>query len=225
MKEKAIFFVLFLICFVGISQQKELESLKEQYKDYYLLTEPNQEISLDTVMLFPSPKFKTNYDRRYYNWLKKKTFHAYPYAVLAKKEMQFLNDSIKRISSKRKRKKYIKEQQKVFENQFSDNIKKLTRTEGRILIKLVHRLTGYTVNKHLQDKKGKFKTFLYRTTASVFKIKLNLEYHPEELMEDYMIESILQEAFSNDDLEEEPSVLKSATFLYSRRLIEVKKKK
>lgn len=218
-------FLFLLMSSRFFAQDKALEKVQVKYKDYYYITEPNQNIVLDTVMLFPKPKFKTNYDRRYYRWFQKKTFHAYPYAVLAKNKLAVLNDSIDKIDSKRKRKKFIKQKQNYFKEQFADNIKNLTRTEGRILIKLIHRLTGKTVNIHLQEKKGKFKAFLYRTSAKVFKIKLDLEYHPESLMEDYIIESILQEAFSDGFLEEEPSVLKSATMLFPRREIHIEKKK
>lgn len=225
MKKKGLFLIVFLGMFVVNAQKKEAESFEEKYKDYYIITDPNKGVSLDTITLFPAPKFKTHYDKRYYNWFKKKTFNAYPYAVLAKENIDVLNDSIQKITSKRKRKRYIKQKQKYFEEQFTDNVKKLTRTEGRVLIKLIHRLTGQTVNEHVQDKKGKFRAFLYRTTAKVFKIKLDLEYHPEEIMEDYMIESILQEAFSDGSLEEKKSVLKSANFVFARRVIEVKKKK
>ncbi|NJB82873.1 DUF4294 domain-containing protein [Wenyingzhuangia aestuarii] len=225
MKQNKILVILLLLFFVGNAQQKDLEELKEQYDDYYLITELNQEIELDTLVLFPRPRFKTFYDKRYYLWFKKKTYRAYPYAVLAKEKINFLNDTIQKISSNRKKKRYIKEKQKFFEEQFTDNVKKLTKTEGRILIKLIHRLTGLTVNEHVQDKRGKFKAFWYRFSASFFKIDLDAEYHPEEIMEDYMIESILQQAFTKGDLKREPSVLKSANRLYPSRIIEIEKKK
>lgn len=224
MKHTYIYVFFFLVFWNLLAQDNDFDKLQEKYKEYYLITDPDQKIMLDEVVLFPEPRFKTSYDRRYYRWFQKKTYKAYPYAVLAKENLKMINDSIQGISSNRKRKKYIKKKQKYFEEQFSENIKKLTRTEGRILIKLIHRLTGKTVNGHLQDKKGKFKAFLYRTSARVFKIKLNLEYHPEDLMEDYMIESILQEAFSKGDLNQEPSVLKSAKLLYPSRVIQIKKK-
>ncbi|NIJ45749.1 hypothetical protein FHR24_002220 [Wenyingzhuangia heitensis] len=224
-KKKNVFVVLFFVFFLGNAQQKDWEKLKEQYDDYYLITDPNQEIELDTLVLFPPPKFKSYYDKRYYLWFKKKTYRAYPYAILAKEKMTILNDSVQKIKSKRKQKRYIKDQQKIFEKQFTENIKKLTRTEGRILIKLIHRLTGLTVNEHVQDKRGDFKAFWYRFSASFFKIDLDAEYHPEELMEDYMIESILQQAFTKGDLREEPSVLETANMVYPSRVIEIEKKK
>lgn len=208
-----------------LGQEDDFEKLKKKYNDYYILTEPGQEIGLDTVVLFPKPKFKTHYDKRYYAWFTRKTYKAYPYAVLAKQKVSQLNDTIQQITSKRKRKKYIKKQQKLFEKQFAEDVKKLTRTEGRILIKLIHRLTGETVNEHIQDKRGKFRAFWYRASASLFKIKLSTEYHPESIQEDYMIESILQKAFENGRLKEEPSVLDSANMIYPSREIHIEKKK
>ncbi len=224
MKSSIWFIGLFFSLFLQ-AQNSEWETLEKKYKDAYLITDPDGTVALDTVVLFPAPKFKTNYDRRYYYWFRKKTYKAYPYAVLAKKNINALNDTIQHITSKRKRRRFVKKKQKYFENEFANDVKKLTRTEGRVLIKLIHRLTGFTVNEHVQDKRGKFKAFVYRVSASLFKIKLDVEYHPENVLEDYMIESILQHAFQDGNLEEHPSVLKSATMLFPSKVIEIQKKK
>ena len=217
--------VFMLISLVTLAQKKEGSSLEEQYEDGYLITDPNKEIQLDTVVLFPKPKFTNHYDMRYYAWFRKKTYKAYPYAVLAKEKLDSLNATIEKIDSSRKRKRYIKEKQEIFEAQFSEDVKKLTKTEGRILIKLIHRLTGETVNEHIKDKRGKFRAFWYRFSASFFKIDLDLEYHPENVMEDYMIENILQQAFLYGQLERYPSVLPSANKPLPVREIHIEKKK
>lgn len=224
-KQKYIMGLLLFAFFVVNAQEKGVEEFKEKYKDFYVLTKPNQEIALDTLELFRRPKFKTSYSKRYYFWLKKKTYKAYPYAVLAKEKNELLNDTLAKITSKRKRKKYIRKKQKIFEIEFSKSIKKLTKTEGRILIKMIHRLTGLTVNKHIQDKRGKLKAFWYRFSASLFKINLKDEYHPESIMEDYVIESILREAFLYEKLKEEISVLDYVNNLRFDKAIEVQKKK
>ncbi|WP_050809596.1 DUF4294 domain-containing protein [Ochrovirga pacifica] len=219
-------FTLFLLGIKwSFAQEIDFEKLRKKYEGYYVISHPDEQIILDTVVLFPQPTFKTYYDRRYYLWFAKKTYKAYPYAVLAKHKINQLNDSIQLITSKRKRKKFIKEKQDFFEEQFTEDIKKLTRTEGRILIKLIHRLTGATVNEHIQDKRGNFRAFWYRVSASLFKIKLDLEYHPESELEDFMIEAILQEAFQKGRLVREPSVLKSANYIYPQKEIHIEKKK
>ncbi len=52
---------------------------------------------------------------------------------------------LKKITSKRKRKKYIKKAQKLLNEEFKNQLKKMTRTEGRLLIRLIHRQTGESV--------------------------------------------------------------------------------
>lgn len=220
-----IFFIFIFIVQQVDAQKKTSNSSIDPYNYENYITNPSQQVDLDTVVIFPKPKFKNNYAKRYYVWFRKKTFKAYPYAVLAKQKLDSLNVEIKNIDSSRKRKRHIKKKQKKFEEQFTEDVKKLTRIEGRILIKLIHRLTGITVNGHIKDKRGGFKAFWYRFSANLFKIDLDLEYHPENVMEDYIIENILQQAFLNGQLENYLSVLPSGKTPLPSRKIYIEKKK
>ena len=85
--------------------------------------------------------------------------------------------------------------------QLSDQIKKMTTTEGRILIKLIHRQTGETAFQNIKVLRSGWKAFWYNTTANVFKLSLKTEYHPESDNEDFLIEDVLQRAFQNDRYE------------------------
>ncbi|MEN8765709.1 MAG: DUF4294 domain-containing protein [Wenyingzhuangia sp.] len=221
--QKILFFIL--ISITSNAQISDLDVFDEKYKSGIYITDADQEVLLDTVVVFSAPKFTNNYDKRYYSWFTKKTYKAYPYALLAKEKVDSLNLVTYGMTSSRKKKKYIKKKQRVLEEQFSDNIKKLTKTEGRILIKLIHRLTGETVNEHIKDKRGKYKAFWYRLSARFFKIDLDLKYNPENIMEDYMIENILQQGFVNGDLERCSSVLPGSNLPLSVREIHIEKKK
>ena len=83
-------------------------------------------IDLDEVKLLPKRKFKAKGDINYYNWLRKKVFKAYPYAVLAAQRLDTLNNRLDRIKSKRKKKKYVKIAQRYLEGEFTDQLKKLS---------------------------------------------------------------------------------------------------
>uniref|UniRef100_UPI002623FC11 DUF4294 domain-containing protein n=1 Tax=uncultured Tenacibaculum sp. TaxID=174713 RepID=UPI002623FC11 len=100
-----------------------------------------------------------------------------------------------------------------------DQIKKMTRTEGRLLIKLIHRQTGKTVFNNIREFRSGWKAFWYNTTANVFKLSLKDEYHPESVNEDYLVEDVLQRAFIDESLEPQPSKLEidSYKILESRR--------
>jgi hypothetical protein len=164
-------------------------------------------IELDEVMLLKSVKFKTTYDQKYYYWFRKKVLKAYPYAKLASERLTVLNERRENIKSKRKKREYTVRIQKYMEGEFTDQLKKLTRTEGRILIKLIHRQTGETAYDVVKDLRSGWKAFWYNTTANMFKLSLRLEYNPEKVNEDYLIEDILQRAFIAGILKEQPSKL------------------
>jgi len=157
-------------------------------------------IDLDEVKLLPKTKFKAREDVNYYYWLRKKVFKAYPYAMLAAQRLDTLNNRLERIKNKRKKKKYIKIAQRYLEGEFTDQLKKLTRTEGRILIKLIHRQTGKTTFRQIKSLRSGWRAFWYNTTANLFSLSLKTEYNPYISNEDYLIEDILQRAFVQERL-------------------------
>ncbi|WP_366140217.1 DUF4294 domain-containing protein [uncultured Polaribacter sp.] len=165
-------------------------------------------IQLNEITLLPKPKFNAKEDIRYYLWFKRKVFKAYPFAKLASERLDSLNTSLDKIKSKRKKRKYTKQIQKFVEGEFTDQIKKMTTTEGRLLIKLIHRQTGKTAFENIKNVRSGWKAFWYNTTANVFKLSLKSEYNPANNNEDYLIEQILQTAFTNGRLQKQASQLK-----------------
>ena len=87
------------------------------------------------------------------------------------------------------------------EGEFSDQLKKLTKTEGRILIKLVHRQTGETMYELIKEYRSGWKAFWYNSTANMFRLSLKKEYNPSEEALDFIVEDILQRSFNNATLE------------------------
>jgi len=203
------FILLFLVLsntFLFAQEQKVVDSipLTEQY---IIFEGDTLLIELDEVLLLKKLKFKTSYDRRYYYWFRKKTLKAYPFAKLASERLEVLNERVDNIKSKRKKRIYTKRIQKYLEGEFTDQLKKLTRTEGRILIKLIHRQTGNTAFDLVKDLRSGWKAFWYNSTANLFKLSLKEEYDPINIEEDYLIEDILQRAFVDGTLTQQPSKL------------------
>ncbi|MEX0289565.1 MAG: DUF4294 domain-containing protein [Flavobacteriaceae bacterium] len=164
-------------------------------------------IALDEVYIFGKLEFASYKEKLRYYILRRKTIKVYPYAKLASEQLEQLNDSLGKIKKKRKRKKYTKKVQKYIEEEFSAELKKLTRTEGQILVKLIYRQTGKTSFNLVKELRSGWRAFWYNTTAKMFKISIKEEYHPESVHEDYLIEDILQRAFASNRLERQESVL------------------
>ncbi len=201
--------ILSLIGFYGIAQVEEqpIDSLFEKL----IIVEGDSIfqsfIALDEVYLFGRLKFPTYKEKLRYYILRRKTHKVYPYAKLAAERLVELNDSITKIRRKSKRKKYTKKIQKYIEDEFSEELKKLTRTEGQILVKLIHRQTGSTTFNLVKELRSGWRAFWYSTTAKIFEISLKEEFDPENVHEDYLIEDILQRGFAADKLERQESVL------------------
>jgi len=205
--KKFIHIIAFFISFTAFAQ-REQDSLPKSLDDYILIkTGDTLLIELDEIMLLPNQKFKSPEDIRYYYWFRKKVFKAYPFAKLASERLDTLNTRLEKIDSKRKRKKYTRIVQDYLEGEFSDQLKKMTRTEGRILIKLIHRQTGKTAFDNIKGLRSGWRAFWYNTTANIFKLSLKDEYNPATENEDYLIEDILQRAFANGSLQKQVTKL------------------
>lgn len=164
-------------------------------------------IELNEVYIFGKLSFDSYKDKLRYYILRRKTLKVYPYAKLAAERLVDLNERLTQIKSRKKKRQYTKIVQRYIEQEFSAELKKLTRTEGQILVKLIYRQTGETAFELVKDLRNGWRAFWYQTTAKMFKISIKEEFHPESIHEDYLIEDILQRAFAAGQLERQESVL------------------
>ncbi len=216
---RKIFFYFFIATSLLVDAQ--IKDTLPNFNDEYFLVRDGDSlmIKLNEVSVLPKHKFKNKIDVNYYYWFKKKIFKAYPYAILASKRIDSLNARLSRIESKNKKRKYVKRVQKYLEKELTDQIKKMTKTEGRLLIKLIHRQTGKTVFQNIKEFRSGWKAFWYNTTANIFSLSLKDEYHPESENEDYLVEDVLQRAFIDETLElQEPKLQ-----IDSYKILEAKK--
>ncbi len=199
MKKKLTIFLL-LLPLALFAQKKEKADKRD---DFYIIRNDSLTIPLDEVVVIDKRSFDSDKARRYYFWYYKKVHRAYPFATLASEKLTEINKDLEGIKSKRKRRKHIKRIQKYMEGEFTDQLKKLTRTEGRILIKLVHRQTGETMYELIKEYRSGWQAFWYNSTANMFRLSLKKEYQPEEFALDFIVEDILQRSFINGTLEEQ----------------------
>lgn len=164
-------------------------------------------ISLDEVFLLSELQFDSKEAQRRYLLLKRRTHKVYPYAKLAAERLVVMNQRLEQIEKKKHKRIYTKRLQDYIENEFSEQLKKLTRSEGQILVKLIHRQTGETAFDLVKELRTGWRAFWYNVTANMFDISLKEEFKPYENEEDYLIEDILLRAFQDKSLEkQEPAI-------------------
>jgi len=147
-------------------------------------------VDLKTVVVFPQMDVKTlteliGYERLVYNVKK-----VYPYAKLASVKLTEYQHTLDSIPTERQRKKFLKAAEKDLEARFGNEIKDLTFTQGKILIKLVYRQTGNSTFNIVKELRGSFNAFVYQTVARIFGYDLRSQYDPEG--SDKAIERIVQ---------------------------------
>jgi len=156
-----------------------------------LLSRSNIPIGSVSVISFKSKK-----ERKRYNKLERDVFRVYPYAVLVGKllkEYSTVLENVNELSYFKKR----KEKKRIFTlienkliNKYGKKVKRLSKNQGRILIKLIDRETKYTSHKIIKDFRGFFVAGFWQITAILFGHNLKAEYNPH-IGEDRLIEHII----------------------------------
>ncbi|MBQ0015934.1 MAG: DUF4294 domain-containing protein [Bacteroidales bacterium] len=113
-----------------------------------------------------------------------------PYAKIGKQRLDLLESQIAQMP-KRDRKAAIKKAESDITAEFSDELKKCTFSQGKVLIKLIDRETGRTAYKLVDDLRGRFRTTFYQVFARIFGLNLKTHYDPNGNKEDNLMERIV----------------------------------
>ena len=132
--------------------------------------------------------------------LKRRTIKVYPYAKAAAERLTMLNVNLSKLKTDKEKKKYAKIVEKYLEDEFEARLKKLSKKEGQILVKLIYRQTGVSTFDLIKEHKSGWKAFWSNRIAHMFNIDLKRAYSPATVPEDYHIEGFLIQAFRQHKL-------------------------
>jgi len=197
------FFLFFL--FVSVSANAQIVP-KDTISDGFYIRD-NDTIFKDTIQLEEIVLYKGKIDvesKKQFELLKNRVYRTYPYAKLASERLTALNRGMASLKTNKEKKKYFKIVEDYLNNEFEAQLKKLSRKQGQILIKLIHRQTGTTTYDLVKTLKSGWTAFWSNTTAKMFDLNLKAQYRPYEVNEDYLIETILVRAFESRRLINQP---------------------
>lgn len=155
---------------------------------------------LDEMLFVAKPTLSNFQARRNYYILMKKVGRVYPYVREAAMRMDSVNMKLEGIERKRQRRKYTKSYQKYLEERFEPELRKLTRSEGQILSKLIYRETNISVYEIIKTYRNGLSARFWSMTAWWYDIDLKRPYDPENDSEDRLIENILLRKFIAGEL-------------------------
>lgn len=116
---------------------------------------------------------------------------VFPYAKLAGAKMQEYDSILAHTSNKSERNRLMKQAEKEITDQYTEELKNLTITQGLILVRLIDRETGNTTYQVVQELRGKVRAFFYQGFARLWGYNLKTEYDPHNNPEDDEIETIM----------------------------------
>jgi len=190
MSKKLIYFLLFFpLSFISNAQITN-DSLAKRDA---IIEAKDTIVPLEEVVVY---RHKWNAEeKKEFQLLQNRVYKVYPLAKIAADRLTVLNKNMDKMKTNREKKKYFKIVEDYMENEFTGQLKKLSRKQGQILVKLIHRQTGYTTFELIKDYKSGWKAFWSNNTARLFDINLKTKYAPYEVNEDFLIETILDRAF------------------------------
>ena len=153
--------------------------------------------SINPIWVFPRGRQGKSdlkkYYRLVYNFNK-----VYPYAMLAKDlTVQVDNHIAGNALRRRKKEKYINQMQKELFNIYEEPLKKMSISQGRLLIKLIDREIGKSSFKIIKDYKSGITAGFWQGIAKIFGNDLKSRYdaNGEDKMTEYLVENMSTEVW------------------------------
>lgn len=192
MKKAIIILFLFLIACLKIHSQQQVIKNNLLPKGYYKAYVDNNDtiaiIDLKEVYIYAPYKFKNNREKIKYMKLVRDVKRTLPYAKLVYETLIETYEYIQYMPEKEQQ-EHLKRMEKELFKQYKPELKKLTLSQGKLLIKLINRECNQSSYSIVKAFLGSFRAGFWNFFAGIFGASLKTEYDPDG--KDAMIEKIV----------------------------------
>lgn len=147
-------------------------------------------VILNNITIYPPERFKNKAEEDFYWKTVRDVKRALPYAKLINNTLQETYEYLETYPTQKEKEEYLQRFEKVVFNQYKPEMKKLTKNQGKILIKLVNRETNQRSFYIVKAFLGTFRAGFWQTFGRFFGVNMREGYHPENNKNDAMIERI-----------------------------------
>ncbi len=148
-------------------------------------------IELKPVYVYKPLKFKNKRQQNSYSRLVRNVKKTLPIAKEIKNIIIQTSLTLDTIPTEKERKRYINYMEKHLKDTYTPRMKKLTFSQGKLLIKLVDRECNQTSYQLVKSFMGSFKAGFYQTFAALFGASLKKEYDPDNIEDDAITERVI----------------------------------
>lgn len=151
--------------------------------------EVEQGDSVQNIAVLPVYVFRRPADMRKYQRMVYAVKKTYPIAKYARRRMAEMEEKLLTLPTRKAQKAYTKQIEQEIKEEYTPILKKMTRSQGAVLLKLIARETEYSSYEIVREFRGGFTAGFWQGVAKIFGANLKTEYDRED--EDRMLEQIV----------------------------------
>ena len=169
--------------------------LQKTFAGYYHFIEPSTGDTLamivfNPIIIYPHERFRNKSEEKLYWKTVRDVKKTLPYAKLISSTLLETYEYIDTYQNQKQKQAYLKRFEKELFEQYKPQMKKLTKNQGKILIKLINRETNQSSYSIVKAFLGTFRAGFWQTFSKFFGASLKAGYHPNKDKQDAMIERI-----------------------------------
>lgn len=145
--------------------------------------------SIQNIEILPVYVFRRPADLRQYQRMVTAVKKVYPIAKYARRRMAEMEEILLTLPTRKAQRAYTKQIEKQIKEEYTPVLKKMTRSQGKILLKLIDRETEYTSYEIVREFRGGFVAGFWQGVAKIFGANLKTEYDRDG--EDKILEQIV----------------------------------
>ena len=136
-------------------------------------------VTLHEFYKSPPRQFRNARQRAKYDKLVRDVRYVFPYAKLVRTILIETHDYLQTLDSEKEKKQHIKAAERGIRKQYEPTVRKISKTQGRLLVKLIDRECGQTSFEMIKAFVGTAKANMYNVLSSLFGNNLRKHYDPE----------------------------------------------
>ncbi len=170
-------------------------ALQDVWAGMYHFIEPTTGDTLamlvfNPITIFPRERFRNKEQEEFYWKTVRDVKRTLPYAKLISATLLETYEYMGTYKSEKQKQEYMKKFEKEIFNQYKPVMKKMTKSQGKMLIKLINRETNQNSYSIVKAFLGTFRAGFWQTFGRFFGANLKQGYHPNKNKDDAMIERI-----------------------------------
>lgn len=193
-----ILLVLLLFFLTASAQQPTLEDPGDgrinSVRGYYYTEIDGEQVRmlvLNNVTVYPPLKFKNKKEEEFYWRTVRDVKRTLPYAKLICATLLETYEYIETFPTQAERERYLKEMEGAVFNQYKPVLKKFTKSQAKMLVKLIRRQTDQSGYDILKAFLGSFRATFWQGFGKLFGVNLKGDYRPDSDENDAIIERVV----------------------------------